>query len=437
MKTVTKFFSIISLLAILTLAFATPAMAFDGRSGNDITIEADEVIEDDLYVSAENFTLEGTVKGDLIVGGSNITINGTVDGDLVAMGQSIVINGTVTGDARIAGAAMQIGQTAVLEEDLLAGGASLETKDGSKIGGELTFGAGQSLLAGDVAGDVLAGAGSMELRGEFGGDVTAEVGEATDAGPTPSMYMPNVTISIPSVTPGFSVDKDAVIKGDLVYTQKADIKIPSNVVIGKITRNEPVVDAEHVYVPPTPAQMALNWTLDLFRTIVTLILFGLLLGWLAPKFTNSLIDKMKAAPVASLGWGVVAYAAYFFAILLIIVVMVVGGIFFGVLTLGGMSGSIIWIGLLSIFALTVGFVLVTSFLTKIVVAWLGGKMIFNSLSPALVENKIWPLVLGVSIVALITSLPLVGWLFSLITMFLGLGALWIWGRESMQAHKIA
>ena len=76
MKTVTKFFSIISLLAILTLAFATPAMAFDGRSGNNITIEADEVIEDDLYVSAENFTLEGIVKGDLIVGGSNITING-------------------------------------------------------------------------------------------------------------------------------------------------------------------------------------------------------------------------------------------------------------------------------------------------------------------------------------------------------------------------
>ncbi len=437
MKTVTKIFSIISLLAILTLAFATPAMAFDGRSGNNITIEADEVIEDDLYVSAENFTLEGTVKGDLIVGGSNITINGTVDGDLLAMGQSIVINGTVTGDVRIAGAAMQIGQTAILEEDLLAGGASLETKDGSKIGGELTFGAGQSLLAGDVAGDVLAGAGSMELRGEFGGDVTAEVGEATDAGPAPSMYMPNVTISIPSVTPGFSVDKDAVIKGNLVYTQNADIKISSNVVVGKITRNEPVVDAEHVYVPPTPAQMALNWTLDLFRTIVTLILFGLLLGWLAPKFTNSLIDKMKAAPVASLGWGLVAYAAFFFAILLIIVVMVVGGIFFGVLTLGGMSGSIIWIGLLSIFALTVGFVLVTSFLTKIVVAWLGGKMIFNSLSPALVENKFWPLVLGVIIVALITSLPLVGWLFGLIIMFLGLGALWIWGRESMQARKTA
>ena len=71
MKTITKFFSIFALIAILALAFATPAMAFDGRSGDNVTIEADEVIDDDLYVTAANFTLEGTVNGDLIVFGAN------------------------------------------------------------------------------------------------------------------------------------------------------------------------------------------------------------------------------------------------------------------------------------------------------------------------------------------------------------------------------
>jgi hypothetical protein len=35
--------------------------------------------------------------------------------------------------------------------------------------------------------------------------------------------------------------------------------------------------------------------------------------------------------------------------------MILGGIFFGVLTLSGVSGTIIWVGILAIFELIVGF----------------------------------------------------------------------------------
>jgi Ni,Fe-hydrogenase I cytochrome b subunit len=175
----------------------------------------------------------------------------------------------------------------------------------------------------------------------------------------------------------------------------------------------------------------------LFRTIVTLILFGLLLGWLAPTFMKSLVEKIRTQPAASLGWGLVAYAAFFFAILVVIVAMVAGGILFGVLTLGGMSGTIIWLGILALFAMIVGFVLVTAFLTKIIVAWLGGELILARFSPALAEHKVWPLVIGAVLVALVIALPFVGWLFGILVMFIGLGALWIWGRERMQTNKIA
>ena len=436
MKTTTKIFSIFTLLAILALAFATPVMAFDGRSGGNITIEADEIINDDLYVTAENFTLEGTVNGDLIVFGQTITINGTVNGDVMAAGQSVVINGTVTGDARIAGAALQLGKTASLNEDLVAGGASLETKDGSKIGGELVFGTGQTLLAGDVTGDVLAGTGALELRGEFGGDVTAEVGDAGQGnGPPPSMYMPNTSIPIPAVAPGFTISDKAKIKGNLEYTQSKDIKFPSGIVDGKVTRIEPVVNPNSVKAPPTAAQKVISWSLDLLRTIITLVLFGLLLGWLLPSFMKNLMNKLQSQPAASLGWGIVAYATFFFVILLVVVLMVLGGIIFGVLTLSSVSGTIIWVGIVAIFELIVGFVLVTSFLTKILVAWLSGKWIINRFNPALAEHKVWPLVLGVIIIALLLALPFVGWLFSLIVMFLGLGALWFWGRDFWQARK--
>ena len=181
----------------------------------------------------------------------------------------------------------------------------------------------------------------------------------------------------------------------------------------------------------------MSWTFDLLRAIVTLILFGLLLGWLAPTFMKNLVDKMQSQPAASLGWGLVAYAAFFFAILIVLVAMIAGGMFFGVLTLGGMSGTIIWLGILALFAMVVGFVLVTAFLTKIIVAWLGGKLILARINPALAEHKVWPLVIGVVIIALIVALPFVGWLFGMLIMFIGLGALWIWGRDLMQARKTA
>jgi cytoskeletal protein CcmA (bactofilin family) len=437
MKTGFKLFSLFTLLAIFSMAIATPVLAFDGRTGDDIVIESDEVINDDLYVTAENFTLDGTIKGDLFVMGNSITINGTVEGDLFAGGETIVINGTVNGDTSIGGAALQLGETAVLGEDLLAGGASLETKDGSTTGGDLLVGSGQTLLAGDVAGDVFAGTGALELRGEFGGDVTAEVGDSTEDQPAPSMYMPNVKISLPSVRPGFTVSKDAVIKGDLVYTQSSDVTIPSNVVAGKITRNEPTTDIEYTYVAPTAAEVAMDWTFDLFRTIATIILLGLLLGWLAPKFVNLLGEKIKDTPIASVGWGVVAWAAFFFTLLLIVVVMVIGALFFGVLTLGGVSFWIVLVGLLSIFALCTGFGLVIFFLAQIVVAWLGGKMILTRLNPKLAESKIWPLVLGAVLVALVTSVPLVGPVFSILIVLAGLGAFWIWGQEARQSRQIA
>ena len=437
MKPINKVLSVFILLALLTMSITSSAMAFDGRSGENVVIEADEVIKDDLYVGATNFTLEGTVKGDLFVSGETIVINGTVEGDLFAAGQSVVINGTVTDDVRIAGAGLQLGEKAVIGGDLLGGSASMEAKKGSVVEGDFLYGGAQALLAGDVTGDAMFGAGALELRGTIGGDVTAEVGSAEDAGAPPSSYMWQTGIAVPSVAPGFTIGEDATIGGNLTYTQTKDIEIPSDAVSGKVTRKEPVADVNVQYTPPTAAEKAASWSFDLLRSIVTLVLFGLLLAWLAPKFMQSVMDKIQTTPAASLGWGVVSYAAFFFTLLVIFTAMIVGGVAFGVLTLGGISGTIVWLGILSIFALIVGFVLVTAFFTKIVVAWLGGKWIMGRINPALAEHKVWPLLVGVVIVALAVALPFIGWIFGLLVMFLGLGALWLWGRDLWQARKLA
>jgi len=436
MSRIYKVLSAVVLLTLLILTFATPAHAFDGRSGENIVIKADEVVADDLYISASTFVLDGTVKGDLIVAGGTITINGTVEGDLIAAGQTIIINGTVTDDARIAGAALQIGENASIGDDLIAAGASLETKKGSVTSGDLVVGSGQALLAGDVTGNLLAGAGSLELQGTFGGNVDAAVGdaEAHAGGPPPSMFMSDMGVSIPVVAPGLTIAENAKIKGNLKYTTTNEIKVPSGSVSGKVTHIQPVVTPDAA--PLTPAQKAMVWTFTLLRNIATLIILGLLLGWLAPIFIGTLVDKVRSQPLPSLGWGLVALAAAIFAVLVIFLATALGAILFGVLTLGGLSGTIVWVGIFIIFTLILGFVLITSFLTKIVIGWLGGKMILSRIKPELAEHKIWPMVIGVSIIALIVALPYIGWLIGLLVMFGGLGSIWLWVRERVNKQTV-
>ena len=432
MKTIQRFLAMFVLIALFSLTFASPALAFDGRAGDKIVIGADEVINDDLYVTAEEFTLDGTVKGDLVVFGAYVFINGTVEGDLIAAGNTIVIDGTVKDDARIAGAALQLGDKASIGGDLISAGASLEAKDGSTVGQDVVFAGGQSLLAGSIDRNLWVGTGALEVSGEIGGDVQAEVGEAQEGSPSPSMYIGDVKVSTPSAQPGLTIAESAKIGGDFTYTQSKDLKFPSGVIDGKVTRKEPTVDQQNIPTPPSAGEVAATWVFDLLRTIATLAIFGLLLVWLVPGFLKGLGDKLQNQPVPSFGWGIVAYAAFFFALLLIVVAMIIGGIVFGIISLGGVTGTIIWVGLLSIFAMIVGFVLFTGFGSQILVAWLGGKWILGRFNPTLADHKVWPLLLGVVIVGLLIKLPLVGWLIGFLIMFFGLGALWLWGRERMK-----
>lgn len=442
-----KFISVFAMLTLLAMAIVTPALAFESREGQNIVIEKDEVVEDDLYVFAETVTVNGTIKGDLIAFGTLITVNGTVEGDVMAAGQAVVINGNVKDDARIAGAGLQVGSDAVIGDDLIAAGASLETREGSQVGGDLVVGSAQFLLAGDVTGDVIAGSAGVELRGAVGGDVKAYVDMTSDSEQMPpmNMYMTDMPISIPSVPAGLTVDDSARIAGNLEYTSTFDLNIPTSVVGGKVTRTEPEREPRVQYVEPTPAEKVTTWALNLLRFTITLILFGLFLGWLFPKFMNALPENLRTKPWASLGWGAITWALFWFALLAIILVTIFGGILFGVLTLGTVTGTIIWVGIVLLIALTVGFILVTSYLTKIVVGTWIGEWILNRLNPSVTGHKVWPMVLGVIIVTAVVGLlnfPLIplgffGWLLNFVVILFGLGALWLWGREKFAKQPSA
>ena len=331
MKLSRKLFVISVLIAILALTFAAPAYAFDGRNGDKVTIAAGDVINDDLYITANEVVVDGTVNGDLIAFGNTITVNGTVNGDVIAAGQTVVINGKVSDDARIAGAVLYIGDKASIGSDLVAAGYSVETRQGSTIGQDVVGAAGQILLAGETTRNVLAAGGAFELRGSVGGNVTAEIGEAE--GNPPMSFPMQSTVPVPAVRPGLTIDPAARIGGNLEYTQTKDLTFPSGIVAGKITRKAPQVDPTVTVPAPTPSEKVGTWALGMVRGMVSLVLIGLFLVWLFPNFLSAVNNTLEAKPMPSLGWGVVAYAVFFFGLLLVILAMVVGGIIFGILGL--------------------------------------------------------------------------------------------------------
>ena len=444
MNHIRKFLSVFVLVTLLALTMITPAYAFDGRGGDKVVIQTAEVVNDDLYVGAQEFVLDGTVNGDLIVFAQIVTINGKVDGDLMAAAQTVVVNGEVTGAIRMAGSVLQVGEKASIGRDLVAAGYSMEGKQGSTIGRDLVFAGGQILLAGDVTRDVQVATGGFELRGKVGGDVNAEVGNADQgrAGPPPAMFMPPTSISAPNVKPGLTLGSSAAIAGNLKYTQSKEVTIPAGVVKGTVTRTEPSRDNTSPR-EETIAHKIATWGLNFVRDSITLILIGLLLLWLFPFFVRSLSDQLQAKPLPSLGWGAVAWAGFFFVLLLIIAVTIIGGIVFGVLTLGQLTGTVIWLGILTILSLIVGFVLVTAFVAKVVFGAALGKWIFTRLNSPLAEHRYWPMLVGVLItlaVIALLSFPLIpgvlGWLLNFAIVLLGLGALWLWGRERMGKRTV-
>jgi cytoskeletal protein CcmA (bactofilin family) len=411
--------------------------AFEERSGQTIIIQAGEVINDDLVVAAETFVLNGTVKGDVMAVGGSMTIGptGVVEGDLMAAGREVVVDGAVKDDARIAGASLKVGGSGQIGDDLMAAGYSLETEPGSKIGGTLVFAGGQAVLGGEVAEKANVAAEGVSLLGKVGGDVKAVVGSQQDELPfSPFDFMPDMP-RVPRVPAGLTIGPNASIGGSLDYTGAQETSIPPGVVEGEVTYTQPAPKVQEQRQPltPRPGEVALPsfgvlfvaWLLGLVRNTATLLIVGLLLAWLAPGLARRGSEVLKEKPWPCLGWGAIAFFGVWVAAM--VIVFVAGGLaaFLTILTLFKLAALVMAVGLLLASILIVAYVIAAGLLAKIIVGYLIGRLILRGLDPTTGAGRVWPLVLGLVILAIVASIPCLGWVANLIVVLVGLGAQWL------------
>ncbi|MAT97444.1 MAG: hypothetical protein CL608_09905 [Anaerolineaceae bacterium] len=428
-----KKLGLLILMSLLLFIFVPSAMAFEGRGDDNVTIEAGELVEDDLYVGANTFVLDGTIRGDLVVAASEIVINGTVEGDLLAGGQFVEINGTIADDARIGATAIEMGEGAEIGGDLIAAGYSLHGKSGSLVGQDLVFAGFQALLGGDVGEDVWIGVNSLRVNGRIGGNVTAEVGGEDSAPPVdPYQFMPGAP-AMPVVPSGLTVDDAAEIGGDFTYRSPQSIDIPSSAVEGEVdfTREAVSVDIDS---QPSTGQAVWRHV----RRFITLALIGALLIWQAPNFVTRLSEQLREKPLPSLGWGALVYFGVPVLIIVLIVAAILLALFFGMLQFGNLSSAVIFVLLAFILAFMVAFVLVLLYLTKIIVGYFVGHQLLQRVSPTLADTPYWPLLLGLLLVVVVIAIPWLGGLVNWIIAIVGVGALWLlWRSDKVPVEKIA
>ena len=99
------------------------------------------------------------------------------------------------------------------------------------------------------------------------------------------------------------------------------------------------------------------------------------------------------------------------------------------------SETIFWLGILSLFVLIIGFVLASTFVAQIIISTLGGKLILGRFKPEWSDHKIWLLIIGVVIFAVLSAIPVLGWLIDIVAILFGLGALWTLGRSAFKAQE--
>lgn len=437
-KIVPLLFVAMSVVALIALVMASPASAFDQRSGESIVIPAGEVVVDDLYLFGNTIIINGTVKGDVVAFGGSITIGqtGVVEEDLTAAGQSVIVNGQVQDDARIAGAVLLIDSNGVIGDDLLGAGYSLEARSGSQIEKDLLFAGGQATLAGEVGGDVRVAANSLVIQGSIAGDVNAELGSANDMPNfSPFSFMPNMP-QVPSAPGGLTVLAGAQIGGDLNYTSVEEARIPVGVVAGDTSYQVlevPEPEARPEVKVETKREDGFKsvsrWFFSNLRGFLALLVVGLLMVWIFPRFINNGVAALHAQPWPSLGWGFISLIAFFFVLMALIAVVVILTTFLGIITLGELVGMTLWAGFLAMSAFLFAVVFAITYISKIIVSFLVGRWIVSQIKPEWAEKPWLPVIVGIILYAILASIPWLGSLFAFVVILFGLGALWLLGLK--------
>ncbi|MBT4495679.1 polymer-forming cytoskeletal protein [bacterium] len=388
-----KYFKNVAIFIGLILLFAIPfvGQATMEKADENVYLAPDVVHEGNYYAAGNIVEIAGTVNGDIFVAGNSVTVSGAVNGDIFAAGNSvsitgdidgsvfsaasnIIISGEVLGNVRVAGSNVTI--ESEIGRNVMAAGSNIILTSNAEVIKHLNLAGAVLDVRSNVGGNFEAAGESMKISGEIGGN--------TD------LYF-DKTGKVVFLPP-------AHLMGDFKYTASEELIISDDVTIdGEVVYNQ--------FVPKVNKKQFLGlFTVGyfLFKLIQLfgLLVIGLVIVSLTKKKVKETADLMIKNPLAQIGMGIV-----WFIITPIIVVLLL-------VTVIGMPLAfllsliyIIFICLSKVFAgIAIGVMLTKAF------GWDKATLIGS-------------MVLGIIALTLLKSIPVIGWLVGLVTMWWGIGGL--------------
>jgi cytoskeletal protein CcmA (bactofilin family) len=180
---------------LLLIVSATPGFAMDKRVAGDnknVTLRANETVDDNLFAAGDTVIIDGTVNGDLIAFARSLTIHGTIKGNVITGATNIEVTGIVEGsivaggqniqiDGQVGRNAVGFGQSFIIGKDATIGGdaAGLNPHMNGAIARSF-YAFGMTDIAGSVGRNVTYRGGNLSVlpSARITGDLTSYVSRA-------------------------------------------------------------------------------------------------------------------------------------------------------------------------------------------------------------------------------------------------------------------
>jgi hypothetical protein len=249
-------------------------------------------------------------------------------------------------------------------------------------------------------------------------------GNRKSASATSFTYGSAPPVNMPEVPGGLTVAESAEIKGDLDYQSEAKGEIDPNAdIAGDVNFHERIHAEKEGDEKKAVAAGISAVIFKRVRHVLSVGLIGLVALLLFPRWTTAWADTIRVRPVASFFGGVIGFGAFLiFCLVMLIVIPLVALIVFGI-RITELAPLVLVGGMVGYAGMLIGFWIVTMFLAEALVGMVVGRLAVSGES---VGGRLGAMIVGVILLGIVLSVPVLGWLIGLVVALFGLGSVCLW-----------
>jgi hypothetical protein len=421
---------IYSFTAVLLLMSAGIVSARELLEGERCSIEAGTVIAGDLFVFCNELNIAGKVEGNLIGLARTVMIEGEIGGSVYVIGGELELTGTLGKDLHFIGLILSVEHGSYFVDErgsILTANLSHSIEPGVVVPGSVLNAGYQLLVKGEIGQEVNFWGSALNIAGRVGGDVTAAVGSSDADGASSqieTLLLP-FPFQVTLVDPGLVLLEEATIDGTLEYTGQSVGFLEGSVgreIIFQSTAIEPIMLGAPVEESARSLQL---YGGQVLQEVLTLGLIGVALLLVAPRQMQAPLRSLQTRPLSTLGMGMISFVLSFpivliFAVLSLLIVFILSLLPMHTFVIfGGVVLGLVNIGWASVFYFT------AIYIARLIFALAVGRLVVYVLfdGDGSLRYQLASLGIGVLILGVLGSIPVVGWGFNALALFLGLGAI--------------